>query len=244
MAQTCVLIADDEQDLVWTLRRGLAGEGYQVLVAYDGVEALDKAAYHRPDVIILDIAMPRLNGLQVCRRLRADAALAAAPILFLTALKSLRDKIEGLDVGGDDYLEKPFDLGELKARLRALLRRSKREKTPEAQPSEQHTLIEVGPFALNLASQSVTLAGATIQLTDTECALLHHFMLHVDVVFSGRELLQQVWGYSPESAEPGLVRWHIMNLRSKVETDPRHPRFLCTIPHRGYIFRTTPEDSK
>ena len=118
-----ILLADDEQDLVWAVRHSLSDEGYEVLTAYDGMEALAIARCHRPDLVILDIAMPRLDGLQVCRRLRRDPTLAAVPILFLTVRSAIEDRIKGLDEGGDDYLVKPFDLEELKARVKALLRR-------------------------------------------------------------------------------------------------------------------------
>jgi DNA-binding response OmpR family regulator len=232
-----ILLVDDEQDLVWAVRHSLNDEGYEVLTAYDGVEALAVARRHRPDLVILDIVMPRLDGLQVCHVLRRDPALAAVPVLFLTVRNAIDDRIKGLDGGGDDYLVKPFDLGELKARIRALLRRSR--PAPEGAPGLEgrNSLLKVGPLTLDLHTCQVRVGGKTVQLTPTEFDLLHHLMVHLGEVFSSQQLLQQVWGYPPETADPGLVRWHIKNLRAKIEPDPAQPVYIRTIPRHGYILR-------
>jgi len=236
MPKTRILVVDDEKDLVWAVRQSLSDEDYEVLTAYDGVEALDVARHHRPDLIVLDIIMPRLDGLQVCRRLRRDPTLAAVPILFLTERSTIEARVEGLDEGGDDYLTKPFDLGELKARVRALLRRAR--SAPEGGPknADHGPLLVVDPLALDLHSCQVHVGQKTVQLTPTEFKLLHHLMVHPGEVFSSQQLLQQVWGYPPRTADPGLVRWHIKNLRTKIEPDPAHPVYIRTVPHHGYTF--------
>lgn len=226
-----ILLADDEPDLVWALRRSLSDEGHEVLTAYDGVEALAVAQRHRPDLIILDIAMPRLDGLQVCRKLRRDPGLAAVPILFLTVRSAVGDRIKGLDEGGDDYLVKPFDLEELKARVRALLRRSR--PAPEGGPGP---LLVAGSLTLDLHARQVHMGEKTSQLTPAEFDLLHHLMIYPGEVFSSQQLLQQVWGYTPGTADPSLVRGHIKNLRAKIEPDPTHPVYICTVHRHGYMF--------
>ncbi len=236
MPKARILVVDDEKDLVWAVRHSFSDEGCEVLTAYDGVEALTVARRHRPDLIILDIIMPRLDGLQVCRRLRRDPTLAAVPILFLTERSAIEDRIKGLDGGGDDYLTKPFDLGELKARVRALLRRAR--SAPEGSPraEDQGPVLVAGNLALYLHTCQVRVGEKTVQLTPAEFDLLHHLMTHVGEVFSSKQLLQQAWSYPPRTGNPGLVRWHIKNLRAKIEPKPAHPAYIRTIPHRGYVF--------
>jgi DNA-binding response OmpR family regulator len=235
-----ILVVDDEQDLVWAIRHSLNDEGYEVLTAYDGAEALAIARRHLPDLIILDIVMPRLDGLQVCRELRRDPALAAVPILFLTVRSAVEDRVAGLDEGADDYLVKPFDLRELKARVRALLRRGR--LIPGFTPNgvlkleRRHSLLVAGPLALNLCARQVRVGDKIVQLTPAEFDLLRYLMTHPGEVFSSQQLLQQVWGYRPGTADPGLVRWHVKNLRAKIEPDPAHPTYIRTIPRHGYIF--------
>jgi DNA-binding response OmpR family regulator len=234
MSMARILLVDDEQDLVWAVQHSLGDEGYEVLTAYDGLEALAIARRHRPDLVILDIVMPRLDGLQVCQRLRRDPTLAAVPILFLTVHSAIEDRIKGLDEGGDDYLVKPFDLRELRARVRALLRRGR--SAPEGGPGpEGRGSLVVGPLTLDLHTCQVGVGEKTVQLTPTEFNLLHHLMIHPGEAFSSPRLLQQVWGYPPETADPGLVRWHIKNLRAKIEPDPTHPVYIRTVPRHGYM---------
>ena len=233
---TRILVVDDEQDLVWAVRRSLSDEGHEVLTAYDGMEALAIARRHRPDLVILDIAMPRLDGLQVCRRLRRDPTLAAVPILFLTVHSGIQDRIKGLDEGGDDYLTKPFDLEELKARVRALLRRARSVLEGGLEAEGPGPLLVAGPLVLDLHTRQVHLGEKAVQLTPTEFDLLYHLMTHPGEIFSSRQLLRQVWGYPPKSADPGLVRWHVKNLRTKIEPDPAHPVYIRTVPRHGYIF--------
>ena len=228
---TCILLVDDERDLVWTMQHSLHDEGYEVLTAYDGAEGLALAQRQRPDLAILDINMPTMNGLQMCHELRRDPALGNIPILFVTARSSLHDRISGLDEGGDDYLVKPFGLGELKARVRALLRRA------HSAAIEERDSMSVGGLTLDLKTFQITIAGRTEQLTPCEFDLLHYLMAHPGEVVSSRQLLQRVWGYSPETADPSLVRWHLKNLRAKLELEPEHPVYLRFIPRRGYILK-------
>jgi DNA-binding response OmpR family regulator len=235
MSMSRILLVDDEPDLVWAVRHSLRDEGHEVLTAYDGMEALAVAHRDRPDLVILDIVMPRLDGLQVCRRLRCNPTLGTVPVLFLTERSAVEDRITGLDNGGDDYLVKPFDLKELKARIRALLRRNRCVVGGGPDTEEEGSPLKVGPLALNLNTCQVSVDGQIVQLTPTEFDLLHYLMTHPGQVFSSEQLLQQVWGYPPGTADPSLVRWHVKNLRAKIEPDPAHPVHICTIPRYGYL---------
>jgi DNA-binding response OmpR family regulator len=238
-----ILLVDDEPDLVWAVRHSLRDEGHEVLAAYDGMEALSVAHRDRPDLVILDIVMPRLDGLQVCHRLRRNPTLGTVPILFLTERNAVEDRITGLDNGGDDYLVKPFDLKELKARIRALLRRSRYVAAGGRNTEKQGSPLKVGSLALNLNTCQVSVAGQIVQLTPTEFDLFHHLMTHPGQVFSSEQLLQQVWGYPPRTANPSLVRWHIKNLRAKIEPDLADPVYICTVSHHGYLLKEGPSTS-
>jgi two-component system response regulator RpaA len=236
MPKDRILLVDDEQDLVWAVRHSLCDEDYEVFTASDGLEALAIAQSHRPNIIILDILMPCLDGLQVCRRLRQDPTLASVPIIFLTVRNTVEDRIKGLDAGSDDYLVKPFDLGELKARIRALLRRDHPALPDLPDLVGQCSSLKIGLFTLSPRTCQVNIGKKIVQLTQTEFDLLHYLALHPGEVFSSHQLLQQVWGYPPAIADPSLVRWHIKNLRAKVEPDPSHPIYVCNQPRHGYVF--------
>ncbi|OGO05779.1 MAG: hypothetical protein A2Y73_07400 [Chloroflexi bacterium RBG_13_56_8] len=231
---TRILLVDDEQDLVWELHHALSREGYEVLSAYDGVEALALVRRHRPDLIVLDILMPRLDGLEVCRLLRSNFCLASVPILFLTSRGAIGDRIEGLNEGGDDYLPKPFDLDELKARINALLRRV---QFAEKNIGPDHTSapLTVGSIALDLNTPQIWVNERAVQLTPVEHDLLHYLMIHCGEVVSSKKLMEQIWGDNAKTVDTGPVRWHIMNLRTKIEPDPDHPSYIRTVPHHGYI---------
>lgn len=234
-----ILIVDDERDLVWALERTLTDEGHEVEAAYDGAQALAAAGRNRPDLVILDVVIPRLDGLEVCQTLRRDPSLAAVPILFLSARNTVLDRVKGLDEGADDYLTKPFELQELRARVRALLRRAGKP----SQGNSEHdgaSVLEAGPLILDLRTSRLTVEQETRQLTPTECDLVRYLMTHPRQAFSSEQLLRKVWGYSPESADPGLVRWHVKNIREKIERDPRRPRFILTIPRHGFVLDVTP----
>jgi two-component system alkaline phosphatase synthesis response regulator PhoP len=227
-----VLLVDDEVDLIWGVRYALTDEGYEVAAAYNGTDALSLARERRPDLIVLDVVMPGLDGIGLCHELRRDAELASVPILFLSARGAIADRVKGLDEGGDDYLGKPFDLQELKARIRALLRRS--EGTRKEVGEVQHVLI-AGPLRLDQSARSLEVEGVPVSVTPAEFALLAFMMAHPGEVFSARQLLDRVWGYPPGTSDPGLVRWHVKNLREKIEQDPAKPIFIRTVPRYGYI---------
>lgn len=229
-----LLVVDDEQDLLWALSRGLGSAGHEIVTARTGAEALGQARKHRPDLIVLDIMIPQPDGLEVCRRMRADPVLRDIPILFLTARRSVEDRLRGLEDGGDDYLIKPFDIRELRARVAALLRRTQ----AGARPSSRE--LAVGDVRLDPAARQVLACGKSVQLTPLEFDLLYHLMAHAGELFSSQELLQAVWGHAPESRDYGLVRWHMMNLRHKIEVDPERPVYLKTVPRHGYIFAASP----
>jgi DNA-binding response OmpR family regulator len=231
-----ILVADDELDLVWAIQRSLHDEGYQVSCAYDGVQALTLARQSHPDLVILDIVMPHMNGLDVCHSIRQDASLGYIPILFLTVRNAIEDRVYGLDSGCDDYLVKPFDLRELKARIRAVLRRQRAASPEETEGEiEQEAVLCVPPLSLDLHNHQLHFREKFIQLTQVEFSLLHYLMCHPAEIFSSEQLLQQVWGYSWGTADPSLVRWHIRNLRAKIEPDPAQPQYICTVPRQGYL---------
>jgi DNA-binding response OmpR family regulator len=225
-----ILLVDDEQDLVWSLRHSLVEEGYEVLTAYDGEKALALIEQHRPNIVILDVVMPKLDGWEVCRRIHQDPDLSATPILFLTVRRDVHDRIKGLEEGADDYLAKPFDLGELKARIRALIRRTR------SLPTQGQRQLVLGSLIINWQFREVSLGDHKVQLSPLEFKLLAHFVKHPDKLFTCWELLEEVWGYRRGTADPSLVRWHIKNLRTKIESDPANPRYIHTVPHHGYMF--------
>lgn len=226
-----ILLADDEPDILWALTQSLSGEGYVLHTAADGLAALEAIKRFKPDLAIIDITMPGINGLELCRRIRASEAIAETPVIFLTASSTIESMVEGLDRGGDDYLAKPFDLRELKARVRALLRR---RTAATVQPGPEH-LVNVGAMSLDTHAHQLLVEEQMIHLTPVEFELLHYLMRHPDRVFSTRYLLQHVLGYPPNTADPGLIRWHMKNLRNKIERDPKKPLWLRTVPHHGYL---------
>lgn len=225
-----LLVVDDEVDLTDALAKGLRREGYAVDVAYSGDEALDKALVNAYDLVCLDITMPGTDGREVCRRIRADAALEVQPrVLFLTARDSLDDRVAGLDDGADDYLVKPFAFAELSARVRTLLRRD----TPAT-----NAVLRVADVELDTARHHAERAGRVLELTAKEFALLRYFMLHVDEVLSQETLLEHVWD---EHADPftNTVRVTIGTLRRKL-TAADEPQLIETVIGRGYRLRPGP----
>lgn len=232
-----ILLIDDDHELVRGLRLTLQQEGYDVTSAANGVEGLNQAHRLRPDLIILDFNMPWLDGLEVCHRLRQDAdpLLRKTPILFLTSRNTIEDRVAGLDEGADDYLSKPFDGKELCARVRALLRRVQVEEIPLADPH----LLQVGDLVLDMQGCWVRRGrGPKIQLTPAEYELLYYLMSHPNQPFSSQDLLARAWAYEPGMADPSLPRWHIKNLRTKIEPDPANPVYIRTVPRFGYMLET------
>jgi len=233
-----LLLVDDDHELLRSLRASLLQEGYDIVTANNGVEGLQTAHHTQPDLIILDVNMPWMDGLELCRRLRldADAHLRRVPILFLTSRDSLDERVAGLDEGADDYLGKPFQAKELKARVRALLRR---QEQPQAQPASE---ITAGPFTLHLQACWVRHQdGPITQLTPAEFDLLYFLMNHPNRPYSSQELLEEVWSYAPGTADPSLTRWHIKNLRLKIEPNPNQPVFLRTVGRMGYMLAVSSE---
>lgn len=225
-----VLVIDDEPQIRRALRAGLERNGFTVLLATNGEEGLDEAALHPPDLVILDLAMPGTDGMEVCRRLREWSRV---PIIVLSVREDERDKIAALNAGADDYLTKPFSLEELVARMRAVLRRTGAGEEPDA-PS-----LLVGELHLDFARRLVMLADHEIHLTPIEYELLRHLALNAGRVLTHRQLLTKVWG-AEYAEDTRTLRVHIVHLREKLEADPTNPRYIHTEPRIGYRFRFTP----
>ena len=224
-AQVRVLVADDENSVRESLRRALVLEGYDVELAGGGVDALGAVASRRPDVMVLDVLMPDLDGLEVCRRLRGGGD--RIPILMLTARDAVADRVEGLDAGADDYLVKPFDLDELIARLRALLRRSVL--------ADEHGVLRFSDLVLDVAAHEARRGERRIDLTRTEFLLLELLMLNPRIVLSRSTIHERVWGYDfgPASNSLGV---YIGYLRKKLE-EGEEPRLIHTVRGVGYVLR-------
>ncbi|MEU6893889.1 response regulator transcription factor [Streptomyces sp. NPDC046557] len=229
-----VLVVDDEPAVREALRRSLAFEGYAAKTAVDGLDALDKAAAYAPDLIVLDIQMPRMDGLTAARRLRASGS--TTPILMLTARDTVGDRVTGLDAGADDYLVKPFELDELFARVRALLRRSAYAAPAPAPGSAQpeHTLT-FGDLRMDLTTREVTRAGRPVELTRTEFTLLEMFLSHPRQVLTREQILKTVWGFDFEPSSNSLDVY-VMYLRRKTEAGGE-PRLVHTVRGVGYVLR-------
>ena len=227
-----ILVIDDDDLVSRTLQRALKMYDYQVMTANSGIEGLQLARRHRPDLFILDIMMPGVDGYQVCRQIRGDPLLQDAPVLFLTAKAKDEDKIEGFRAGGDDYLIKPFNMQELELRVKAILRRAGPEKVEESSVNE----VVVGNVVLDCRTFKVTTLHQTILLTNVQFDLLYHLMSHADQVFNSQQLLQDVWDYPRDTGSPELVRAHIKNLREKIEPSPAEPIYIKTIQGHGYSF--------
>jgi len=226
MSQT-ILIADDEQHIVDLLKYNLERGGYEVLLAFDGLEAVRLAQKHRPDLAVLDITMPGLDGLEVCTQLRHALG---TPVILLTARDSEIDKIVGLEIGADDYMTKSFSPRELIARIKAVLRRT---KASPAAPSSAR--MQAGPLCLDALTHEVHLHGVPLALTAKEFALLEYLMRNPNLALSRHAILDHVWGYD-FYGDPRTVDVHIRRLREKMEADGSAPRFIVTVPGVGYKF--------
>jgi len=222
-----LLVADDDPSVRLALERALRFEGYRVDLAVDGADALAKTAEHRPDLVLLDVMMPHLNGLDACRRLRA--AGDHTPVLMLTARDALPDRVAGLDAGADDYLVKPFALQELLARVRALLRRA----GPLAHQSDT---LQLADLTLHRRSRQVYRADRIVDLTRTEFNLLQTLLEHKGQVLTRGQLFEHVWGYDLDQSSNSLDVY-IGYLRRKLESDGR-PRLLHTVRGVGFVLRT------
>ena len=220
-----ILVVDDEPQLTRVLRRSLMAKGYDVRIAGDGEFALQTFRDWPPALVITDLAMPNMNGLELCRRLRA---VSDVPIIVLSVRGEERTKVEALDVGADDYVTKPFGMDELLARIRAALRR-------KPSPDSQSPLLEAGDFQIDLEAHTVTQRGNEIHLTPKEFDLLVHLMRNAGKVLTHRALLGAVWG-GDYTEQTEYLRVFIGQLRKKIEVDPSAPRHILTEPWIGYRF--------
>ncbi len=226
--QPRILVVDDEPQLARVLRTGLKTHGYDVRVAADGVSALETFGDWHPDLVVTDLAMPNLDGLELCRRLRG---LSQLPIIVLSVRGEEKTKVEALDAGADDYVTKPFGMDELLARVRAQLRRAQTfavSETPSA-------VLEDGDFRVDLEARAVSVRGSEVRLTPKEYDLLVYFVRHAGKVLTHRTLLGAVWGGNyTEQGE--YLRVFVGQLRKKIELDPSTPRYILTEPWIGYRF--------
>lgn len=230
-----VLVVDDEPEVLGTLTRALTRQGYEVTTADSGSESLAVLNAELHDLIVLDVNMPPgISGFEVCAQIRADHQYDHIPILFLTARSSTDDIVKGLDVGGDDYVVKPFELSELQARVRALMRRSERDAL------RYNARIQVGRLLLDSDTCSVSTGDdEEVQLTSTEHRLLRYLMEHTNQALSPNHLLEAVWGYPPNTGDPDLVRAHIRNLRAKLSHLEDKTQFVKTIHGVGYMINAS-----
>ncbi|MGD0779639.1 MAG: response regulator transcription factor [Dehalococcoidales bacterium] len=227
MANDKILIVEDDINLLEAIKYNLRKEGYNAVTAGDGERALEVARQEKPDLLILDIMLPKMNGFEVCRILRKEMTV---PILMLTAKADETDKIVGLEIGADDYMTKPFSMRELMARVRAMLRRAKLNEAPSAiLPAS----IKISSLEIDTARHLVVLSGKALELSPKEYDLLVFLARNKGMVFSREQLLEKVWGYD-FAGDTRTVDVHIRWLRRKIETDPARPEYLVTVRGTGY----------
>ena len=227
MSNELILVVDDEKTLVKALSFNLEKEGYRVEKAYDGEEALQKAFDLKPDIIVLDLMLPEIDGFEVCRRIRKKLE---TPIIMLTARTDDIDKVLGLELGADDYLTKPFNSRELVARIKAILRRS------AFREEEAKKLLQIGRLQIDFLQHRVRIEDKDINLTTKEFALLSFLAANAGNVYSREQLLEQIWGYD-YYGDVRTVDVHIRHLREKIEKDPGNPELILTIWGTGYKIR-------
>lgn len=225
---TRVLVVDDEPQILRGMGTNLRARGYEVDTAADGEQALDMAARHRPDVVILDLGLPGIDGIEVIRGLRAWSTV---PIVVLSARDQERDKVSALDAGADDYVTKPFGMDELLARLRAAVRRST--------PADEAAVVETAAFSVDLGAKRVSSGEGDVRLTPTEWHLVELLVRHPGKLLSQRQLLHEVWGQRYED-ETNYLRVYMAQIRRKLEPDPARPRYFITEPGMGYRFEPDP----
>jgi DNA-binding response OmpR family regulator len=224
-----ILVVEDDVDVAETIRRQLSRAGFEVLVTHRGADALSLARRQPPDLMVLDVKMPGMSGVEVCRHVRANPQLAPIPILFLTGKKDITDKIAGFEAGADDYLVKPYDHTELELRVRALLRRTRSDGM-----MQEVDFVRVGDLELNCHTYEIKSPGRSELLTPVEYQLMRFLMSSPGKVFSADELLHQVWDYPRGTGTTDLVRVHVRNIRAKIEPDMSAPIYLRNLPRRGY----------
>jgi DNA-binding response OmpR family regulator len=259
-----VLVIEDDEIVARTIERSLKGEEFKITTVNSGVEGLKVSRKLIPDIVILDVVMPGMDGYTVCKEMRIDPILTNIPILFLTAKVKDEDRIAGFNAGGDDYLSKPFNIDELILRVRAIIRRTHRQKgqdwseietsstdhLPESvqtilskintgnKPVESDHCLIVGEYVLDTRSYELyTPHKGKMRLTPVQYDLLYHLMSHAGQIFSPARLLDEVWDYPSDAGSPDLVRVHVKNLRERVEEDPSAPTFIQTVPGYGYTIK-------
>jgi len=228
-----ILIIEDDRDIVELVRYNLANEGFQVKAAADGSAGLQAVKKSPPDLLLLDLMLPKFSGLEICKEIRRDPALNRLPILMLTARGEEADRVVGLEMGADDYVTKPFSPRELVARVKALLRRV--EPAGEAERA-----IAIGQLMIDPSSYRVTRAGKPVTLSTLEFRLLYYFASRPNKVFTRDQLLDAVWG-SERFVTPRSVDVYVRRLREKIEANPENPVHLKTVRGAGYLFETHPE---
>jgi DNA-binding response OmpR family regulator len=240
-----ILVVDDEPTVREMVGLNLRADGYEVVYAADGIEALEVARASSPDLVVLDVMLPGRDGYEVCRTLRSESNV---PILLLSARGEEIDRVLGLEIGADDYLSKPFAMRELVARVRAMLRRQRMVQTPESRdesgasgPATRRDALVVGDIEVVPSRHEATARGMSLTLTAKEFALLEYFARHPGIVLSRDALLREVWGYDyPVGTR--TVDVHISWLRQKLEEDPAHPRRILTVRGHGYRLVAAPSD--
>ena len=230
MRRPRILVVDDELAIVKLLRANLEANGFETIAAMDGAEALQTIERELPDLVVLDIMLPKIDGFEVCRRIREWSQI---PIIMLSALGDEEDKVKCLELGADDYITKPFGINELIARVRSVFRRTGAGATITAKPS-----FISGDLQVNFVERRVTVAGNEVRLTPTEYSLLQELVLNEGKVLTHTHLLHRVWG--PEyGQESEYLRVFIGRLRAKLEPEPAKPRYISTVPGVGYRFQAT-----
>jgi len=222
-----ILVADDDRDQVDILYYWLKNNGYDLVRAFDGEQAVQKWRETQPDLVILDVEMPKLDGFEVCRRMASESN---ALVLFLTCREREVDEVLALDLGADDYLRKPFSARQLLARIRALTRRANATQHVSA-----NTAVSVGPISLDSMRHEVSRNGVKVRLTPIESRLLHLLLTHSGQVLPTDTIVERVWGYD-DTGDTSLVKTHIRHLRQKVEPEPNNPQYIVTVPGVGYTF--------
>ncbi len=230
MTKKQIIVADDEKDILELVSFNLEQEGFSVLKAVNGRKVLEMIKAGKPDLIILDLMMPEINGMEVCRNIRNNPDSADIPVIMLTAKSDQLDKILGLEIGADDYITKPFHVRELIARVRSVLRRTERRLDDEKQES-----LTFGGLHVDFRSYKATVDGRVIDLSSREFKLLHFFISHPGRVYSREQLLDRVWG-DESFVEPRTVDVHISRLRGAIEPDKENPRYILTVRGIGYKF--------
>lgn len=230
-----ILVADDDREMVDILTYWLRGHGHEIVRAFDGEQAVVRWREEQPDLVILDIEMPKLDGFEVCQRMSEEST---ALVLVLTCHDPEADEVRALDLGADDYLRKPFSPSKLMARIRALARRAQ-----ALQHISSTSQVSVGPISLDSMRHEASRSGARVRLTPIESRLLHLLLTHSGQVLTTDQIVERVWGYD-DAGDTRLVKTHIRHLRQKIEPQPNIPQYIVTVPGVGYTFMSqaaTPE---